>query len=246
MKSASPPKNRDTLHSLVSMECFFLVQVFSKPSAIQLRHWKITGRSRIHGERWKDKRPKYWWNIKRKQFIVTWRSEWVQLRNKCCKLFFSGWNENLVLSFFCFRLQIVDWMILSFVSLFVWALGSSSLVFITISKCNVLQMLGMMERDQDLKCGGHFLIMDTGHGKTVTSLLYAYRQQTWSRLVEKSFCKLTILGDTWYGIGISLLKAIHRWKAYIYDVEYQLFSEGTDDTNKWLRIPYYGRYSTCL
>jgi len=33
----------------------------------------------------------------------------------------------------------------------------------------------MMERDQDLKCGGHFLIMDTGHGKTVTSLLYAYR-----------------------------------------------------------------------
>eukprot|EP00435_Cladocopium_sp_Y103_P057265 s1592_g19.t1 len=33
----------------------------------------------------------------------------------------------------------------------------------------------MMERDQELKCGGHFLIMDTGHGKTVTSLLYAYR-----------------------------------------------------------------------
>ena len=32
-----------------------------------------------------------------------------------------------------------------------------------------------MERDQELKCGGHFLIMDTGHGKTVTSLLYAYR-----------------------------------------------------------------------
>ena len=34
----------------------------------------------------------------------------------------------------------------------------------------------MMERDQELKCGGHFLIMDTGHGKTVTSLLYAYRR----------------------------------------------------------------------
>lgn len=70
---------------------------------------------------------------------------------------------------------------------FLRASGSSSLVFITIPKCNVLQMLGMMERDQDLKCGGHFLIMDTGHGKTVTSLLYAYRRQTWSRLVEKKF-----------------------------------------------------------
>eukprot|EP00437_Effrenium_voratum_P007330 CAMPEP_0181435760 /NCGR_PEP_ID=MMETSP1110-20121109/20500_1 /TAXON_ID=174948 /ORGANISM="Symbiodinium sp., Strain CCMP421" /LENGTH=1270 /DNA_ID=CAMNT_0023559307 /DNA_START=15 /DNA_END=3827 /DNA_ORIENTATION=- len=33
----------------------------------------------------------------------------------------------------------------------------------------------MVERDEHLKCGGHFLIMDTGHGKTITALLYAFR-----------------------------------------------------------------------
>ncbi|CAK9089087.1 unnamed protein product [Durusdinium trenchii] len=33
----------------------------------------------------------------------------------------------------------------------------------------------MVQRDEDLKCGGHFLIMDTGHGKTVTALVYAFR-----------------------------------------------------------------------
>lgn len=33
----------------------------------------------------------------------------------------------------------------------------------------------MHQRDREMKCGGHFLIMDTGLGKTVTSLVYAYR-----------------------------------------------------------------------
>lgn len=39
----------------------------------------------------------------------------------------------------------------------------------------------MVQRDEDLKCGGHFLIMDTGHGKTVTALVYAFRHSTGER-----------------------------------------------------------------
>ena len=63
--------------------------------------------------------------------------------------------------------------------MFLYSLISIVFVFfgpslLVTGECVLLR--GMMERDQELKCGGHFLIMDTGHGKTVTSLLYAYRQ----------------------------------------------------------------------
>jgi len=34
---------------------------------------------------------------------------------------------------------------------------------------------GMHLRDEETNCGGHFLVMDTGLGKTITSLAYAYR-----------------------------------------------------------------------
>ena len=90
------------------LHIIYLVQVFSKPSAIQLLHWKITGKRRIHGERWKDKRPKYWWSIKGKQLIVTWRSgfSWDMLQVVLV-------DET---TYFRLALQIADWMILSLVS----------------------------------------------------------------------------------------------------------------------------------
>ena len=43
----------------------------------------------------------------------------------------------------------------------------------------------MLRRDA-AGSGGHFLVMDTGHGKTVTSLVYAYRSESfiWSHLED--------------------------------------------------------------